>query len=105
MLEQEKLVERAARLGDALQARLRTFAAEHPSRVEAVRGRGLLVGCALREPERAASIPLRAVDRGVLVNVTAGRVIRFFPALNIPEDELWQALDQVLALVTEETPR
>ncbi len=105
VLEQEKLVERAARLGDALQVRLRNFAAEHPSLVEAVRGRGLLVGCALRDPDRAASIPLRAVARGVLVNVTAGRVIRFFPALNIPEDELWSALDQVLALVAEDPPR
>jgi hypothetical protein len=32
-------------------------------------------------------------------------VIRFFPALNIPEDELWQALDTVLTLVAEVPPR
>ncbi len=105
VLEQEKLVERAARLGEKLQVRLREFGAEHPALVESVRGRGLLVGCALRDAERAASLPTRAVARGVLVNVTAGRVIRFFPALNIPEDELWQALETLLALVTEEPPR
>jgi acetylornithine/succinyldiaminopimelate/putrescine aminotransferase len=32
----------------------------------------------------------------VLVNVTAGRVVRLFPALNIPEAELWPALETVL---------
>jgi predicted acetylornithine/succinylornithine family transaminase len=105
VIEQEKLVERSARLGDALQTRLKRFAAEHPTLVESVRGRGLLVGCELRDAERAAAIPQRAVARGVLVNVTAGRVIRFFPALNIPEDELWQALDTVLTLVAEVPPR
>ena len=38
---------------------------------------------------------------GVLVNVTAGRVVRFFPAFNIPEDELWPALETVLATALE----
>jgi len=36
----------------------------------------------------------------VIVNVTAGRVMRLFPALNIPEDDLWPALDVLLDLVT-----
>ena len=37
-----------------------------------------------------------ALERGVLVNVTAGNVVRFFPALNVPEDDLWPAVDTVL---------
>ena len=55
----------------------------------------------LRDAERAAALPLRAIERGVLVNVTAGNVVRFFPALNIPEDELFAGLDSVLALVAD----
>ena len=35
------------------------------------------------------------------MNVTAGRVIRLFPALNIPEDELWPAVETVLELALE----
>jgi hypothetical protein len=31
--------------------------------------------------------------------VTAGCVVRFFPALNIPEDELWLGVEKVLELV------
>ena len=98
VLAEEKLVERAATLGTSLLERLRAFAGEHPQRVEGVRGRGLLAGLVLRDAERAAGLPLRAIEKGVLVNVTAGRVVRFFPALNIPEDDLWPALETVLEL-------
>jgi predicted acetylornithine/succinylornithine family transaminase len=97
-IEAEKLVERAASLGERLLARLRDFAREHPETAEEARGRGLLLGLALRDAERASSLSLRALERGVLVNVTAGRVIRFFPALNIPEAELWPAVETVLEL-------
>jgi acetylornithine/N-succinyldiaminopimelate aminotransferase len=101
VLRQEKLAERAATLGARLMDELRAFGAEHPTLVEAVRGRGLLVGLVLRDPERAAALPLRAIERGVLVNATAGSVIRFFPPLNIPEEDLWPAVETVLSLVTD----
>ena len=100
IVSQEKLVERAATLGAHLQERLEAFAREHPAAVTDVRGRGLLLGLELADADRAATIPIRALEQGVLVNVTAGRVVRFFPALNIPEDDLWPALDKILALIT-----
>jgi acetylornithine/N-succinyldiaminopimelate aminotransferase len=99
VIEAEKLVERTASLGAKLMERLEAFAAEQPQLVETVRGRGLLVGLALRDAERAGALPERALEQGVIVNVTAGRVVRFFPALNIPEDDLWQGVDVVLSLV------
>jgi acetylornithine/N-succinyldiaminopimelate aminotransferase len=99
VITEEKLVERSASIGDQLLDRLRDFAQAHPDPVETVRGRGLLAGLVLRDAEHAATLPGRALDEGVLLNVTAGRVVRFFPALNIPEDELWPALDAVLGLV------
>ena len=101
VVESEKLVERAASVGAQLTRRLEGFAGEHPELVETVRGRGLLVGLVLRDAERAAALPGRALERGVIVNVTAGRVVRFFPALNIPEDDLWSGLEVVLSLVTD----
>jgi acetylornithine/N-succinyldiaminopimelate aminotransferase len=100
-IEAEKLVERAAALGERLLERLRGFVREHPDTAEQARGRGLLLGLPLRDAERASSLSLRASQRGVLVNVTAGRVIRFFPALNIPEEELWPAVETVLEVALE----
>jgi predicted acetylornithine/succinylornithine family transaminase len=98
VIAEENLVERAAKLGTKLIERLEAFAGQQPQLVEAVRGRGLLVGLVLRDAERTAAIPSRALEQGVIVNVTAERVVRFFPALNIPEDDLWQAVDVVLSL-------
>jgi len=101
VIEEERLVERAAALGARLLELLEAFAATHPNVVDDVRGRGLLVGLVLHDAEEASSIPSRALARGVLANVTADRVVRFFPALNIPEEDLWPAVDTVLSLLAE----
>jgi acetylornithine/N-succinyldiaminopimelate aminotransferase len=97
---EEKLPERAAELGERVQGRLRGFLGSYPDLVSEVRGRGLLIGLVLRDDEKAAAIPRRALERGILVNVTAGNVMRLFPALNIPEDDLWPAVDTLLELVS-----
>ena len=97
---QEKLPERAAELGERIRSQLQSFADGHPDLVSEVRGRGLLIGLVLRDAEKAAALPGRALERGILVNVTAGDVMRLFPPLNIPEDELWPALDTLLELVS-----
>jgi predicted acetylornithine/succinylornithine family transaminase len=99
VVQRDKLAERAAALGARLGAHLAAFAAENPRHAREARGRGLLFGLELADAERAAELPGRAIERGVLVNVTAGRVLRLFPALNIPEDDLWPALESVLELV------
>jgi len=99
VVEYEGLVERSAYLGDELMQKLATFAASNPELVETVRGRGLLVGLVLRDEELAVSIPSRALAAGVLINVTAGNVVRFFPALNIPHKDLWEATECVLELI------
>jgi predicted acetylornithine/succinylornithine family transaminase len=96
---EEKLPERAAELGERVQARLLSFADGHPDLVSEVRGRGLLIGLVLRDVEKAAGLPGRALERGILVNVTAGDVMRLFPPLNIPEEDLWPAVDTLLDLV------
>jgi predicted acetylornithine/succinylornithine family transaminase len=99
VVQEEKLAERAAKVGARLLGRLRAFAEANPGVTRGARGRGLLVGLVLADAEAAAALPKRALAAGVLVNVTAGNVLRLFPALNIPEDELFGALETVLGLV------
>lgn len=101
VIEEDGLVARTASLGDRVIERLARFANEHPTLAANPRGRGLLIGMDLLDADAAATLSRRALDRGVLVNVTAGTVLRLFPALNVPEDELWSALDTVLGLVVE----
>lgn len=101
VIEEDGLVARAASLGAKVLARLARFADEHPRKAANPRGRGLLIGMDLLDAGAAATLSRRALEHGVLVNVTAGTVLRLFPALNIPEDELWPALDTVLGLIAE----
>ena len=99
VVQEDKLVERTAKLGARLSGRLRAFAEANPGVTRGVRGRGLLVGLTLSDSEAAATLPRRALAAGVLTNVTAGNVLRLFPALNIPEEELFGALETLLGLI------
>jgi acetylornithine/N-succinyldiaminopimelate aminotransferase len=99
VVREEKLAERAAAVGARTLARLRAFAAEHPEHASEARGRGLLLGLVLRDLENAGTLAKRAAAAGVLVNVTAGNVMRLFPALNIPEDELERGVETLLGIV------
>ncbi len=98
VIEEEALIARAARLGEHVRERLEALAARC-DRVECVRGLGLLVGLVLRDPALAGAVHTRAREGGVLVNLTAERVIRIFPALNIPEDELERALEVIESVI------
>lgn len=101
VIEKERIVDNAARLGAILSNDLEGFVNENPDLATETRGRGLLQGLVLTNSEKAANIPLRAAERGVLVNVTAGNVIRFFPPLNIPDSELIEALQIIKGIIRE----
>ena len=102
VIEEEGLIERASLLGARTLDRLRDFAKDLPERIEGARGLGLLLGLVFRDPTDAAEIHGRLRERGVLTNLTANRILRVFPALNIPEPDLERALD-VLGSVLQES--
>jgi 4-aminobutyrate aminotransferase-like enzyme/Ser/Thr protein kinase RdoA (MazF antagonist) len=109
VLDEERLVERAAQVGEHLRAGLDELARRHPV-VGDVRGTGLLLGVELvDEPGRREPSPLRAQavmngmrERGVLIG-TAGRdgnVLKIRPPLAFDRahaDLLLETLDRVLA--------
>src|SRR5262245_56038399 len=99
VIEEEKLIERAAQVGDRLGARLRALAESASPRVTRLRGVGLFWGLELREAEHAAKVHAELRERGVLVNLTAEKVLRFFPPLNVPEEDLDRALGVIEAVV------
>jgi acetylornithine/N-succinyldiaminopimelate aminotransferase len=78
----------AARLRDGLAA----LQAKHPEQIEEVRGLGLLIGVALKDPERAKAIARAALEKGLLLNVTAERVLRIAPPLVVTDAEIDEAL-------------
>ncbi|MGD2082254.1 MAG: acetylornithine transaminase [Chromatiales bacterium] len=85
VLEREGLAERAQWLGERLMAGLRSEL-EGAAGVAEIRGMGLMVGIEL---DRDCSELVRlGLDQGLLVNVTAGRVVRLLPPLVMTEDEI-----------------
>jgi 4-aminobutyrate aminotransferase-like enzyme/Ser/Thr protein kinase RdoA (MazF antagonist) len=84
VIDDERLVEHAARVGEELIAKLRDLA------IDEVRGRGLLVGVALESAERAESVVNGLRDAGILINRTGprGDVLKIRPPLVFATDHL-----------------
>ena len=105
------VMERDGILGNAERVGRRLHAALHReldgvAGVAEIRGQGLMVGIVLDRP--CAPILQRGADAGLLISVTADRVVRLLPALVFTEadaDELVVKLCPVIRSFLAETPR
>jgi acetylornithine aminotransferase len=89
IIEQEQLLDNAERVGDAIRAGLNT-ALSGIKGVVAVRGAGLMLGIELDRP--CTELVGRALEAGLLINVTADRIIRLLPPLIMSADEARQVV-------------
>lgn len=96
IIEEEGLATRAARLGDRLLAGFRQ-ALGQVAGISAIRGRGLMIGIELDRP--CADLVAQALAAGLLINVTAERVIRLLPPLILTDDQADQLVAQLAGLV------
>lgn len=86
------LLSQVGRVGRHLETRLRELAGRQPF-IKEIRGAGLMWGLELNRD--AAAIVPAGLERGVVVNRTAERVVRLLPPLVITEQELDQGLDRL----------
>ncbi|MFD5826410.1 aspartate aminotransferase family protein [Lentzea sp. NPDC060358] len=91
VLAEERLDERAAKLGAFLRNGLDDIAARH-SLVSDVRGRGLLVGLEIADESLSAPITAKCLELGLHMNIVQipgmGGVFRIAPPLTASEEEL-----------------
>lgn len=90
-ITQEDVVARARLLGERLLPTIATVADEAAGElVVDVRGRGLLIGIELQQPQLAADLALALLDRGVIVNhsLNANAVIRLTPPAFLSEEDI-----------------
>jgi ornithine--oxo-acid transaminase len=93
ILQRDRLAERAAALGEAFMQRLRGLAS---SKVEEIRGKGLLIGIALKpEAGPAKAYAKRLKDEGVLCKDTVESVLRIAPPLVIERKDLDWAYERI----------
>ena len=96
VIDRDGLTPRAAALGEATIARLKNESSIR-HKIAGVRGKGLFLGIELKDaPEQFMD---KALARGLIVNLTAKKVIRLAPPINIEEALLNQGIDQVVELI------
>ena len=100
-IEEEGLLDNAREMGQYFIGKLNSLKEKH-SFIKEVRGMGLMIGIELTI--EGSEIPSRCMQEGLLINCTAGNVIRFLPALNITSaqiDKGIEILDSVLGWIDE----
>jgi len=94
--ERQQLERRAEWLGEQMLDGLRQQLGASAG-VRDIRGKGLMLGIELERP--CSELMARALEHGLLINVTAERSIRLLPALITSDTEAAQIVDAVTALV------
>lgn len=102
-VRENRLAERAAVLGERMLTALRDLASHHPC-IGDVRGRGLMIGVELVDPETGAPAPALAaavrqecLDRGLIVEIGGrhGAVVRLLPPLTLTDEQAAAVLDRL----------
>ena len=84
VFESEQIVSRAASMGQYLRDKLAS-ALQGVNGVKEIRGQGLMIGIELEVD--CAELVGQALEEGLLINVTAGSVVRLLPPLILSEEE------------------
>lgn len=95
-IERDGLLARAATVGERMLGRLRQ-ALSGVRGVHEIRGRGLMIGIEL--DGACGQLVGQALEAGILINVTAGRVIRLLPPLTFTDEQADQLVDTLTPLI------
>ena len=85
VLLEEHILDNCVTMGDYLKSQLEQMQNKY-SFIKNVRGRGLILGMELTI--EGAEIVKTALDRGLLINCTVGKVLRFVPPLIVSQKEI-----------------
>jgi len=94
------ILENCRRVGDYIMAGLKDLASRD-SRIQEVRGKGLMIGVEL-EGVSAKAVAMKCLEGGVLINAIGDRVLRMVPPLVVTEaegDKLLEVLEGALKVL------
>ena len=95
-IAEQKLCDNAKNLGDWLLQGFRDQLGDKDI-IRDIRGQGLMIGIELSQP--CAELVNRAREKGLLINVTAGNVIRLLPPLIINQAQAEILLDSIVDII------
>jgi acetylornithine aminotransferase len=96
VLERDALLDNAAARGEQIRAGL-AEALKGVAGVVAIRGEGLMIGVELDRP--CAALVTQALEAGMLINVTAERVVRLLPPLTFTQADATALVDGLAPLI------
>ncbi len=97
VIEEENLLPRAAALGNAIAGGLSGKLAGVPG-IKEVRNKGLMIAIELEEA--CGELVARGLEAGLLINVTADKVLRLLPPLIMSDEQAQLLIDGVADLIT-----
>ncbi|TLS17756.1 MULTISPECIES: aspartate aminotransferase family protein [Azospira] len=97
-IEEEKLRENAVAQGEAIRRGLSEALAGVSGLVE-IRGKGLMLGIELDRP--CGELVAKGLEAGLLINVTAEKVVRLLPALTFSAADTQELVQRLAALIKE----
>jgi len=95
VIEEENLVENAARMGERLLDGLKALQERFPGTVQNARGRGLMCAFDLSETALRDKLFGKTYQNGLILLKTGVRGIRFRPALNVTPGDIDEALQRL----------
>ncbi len=98
VIERDGLTANAVRLGRLIRDGL-AEALHGQSGIVEIRGQGLMIGIELDRP--CAELVTQALSVGLLINVTADKVVRLLPPLTFSEEEARELVNRLAALIQE----
>jgi acetylornithine/N-succinyldiaminopimelate aminotransferase len=96
VIQNENLLAHATAMGELAAAKLRNDQ-RLSSKLTDVRGLGLMLGIELATPPQ--NFLDKALDAGLVINLTAKQVIRLAPPINIPREQWLAGVDRVIDLI------
>jgi L-lysine 6-transaminase len=95
IMEEEKLIENAGKVGAHLLGGLEALAQEIPNQISNARGRGLMCAIDLPNPAARDAAVKTMFDRGVMILPCGDKSIRFRPPLDVTAAEVDEGLDHI----------
>lgn len=95
VIQKENLVENAAKMGNYIVQQLAQKLSDHKV---AVRGFGLMIGIDLPKP-CSELVHIARDEHQLIINVTAGSVVRLLPPLNITQEQADQLIQRLVTMI------
>lgn len=99
VLQEENLIAKCQEKGEYFKKKLEELKEKYPEYIKEIRVLGLMVGLEIKKD--GPEVVKKCLEKGVLINCTAGNVLRFLPPLIVKEEEidyLIEVLDKIFKM-------